>query len=118
MTATHSLRRDGRVTALRVRRACSLRSRLVGLIGRGALEPDQGLWITPCNSVHTCFMTFPIDVVFLDARLRVVRVRPALPPWRAAWGGWKARHALELAAGAARRTEIRVGVRLELADDE
>ena len=75
------------------------------------------MWITPCNSIHTFFMAFPIDVVFADAQGRVSRIRSRLGPWRLAWGGRGARHALELAAGAAEKASIRPGERLELAND-
>jgi uncharacterized membrane protein (UPF0127 family) len=85
-----------------------------GLLGRSGLEQKEGLLLKPCGSVHTLFMRFPIDVVFLDRDLSVVAVRPELVPWRTA----RARGAkvtLELAAGEAARLGIAPGVRLRLA---
>jgi uncharacterized membrane protein (UPF0127 family) len=88
-------------------------SRLRGLLGRRGLEPDSGLLIEPCNSIHTLFMRFPIDAVFLDAELRVLRVRARMRPWRAA-GARGARAVLELAAGEAERCGVSPGERLYL----
>jgi uncharacterized protein len=85
-----------------------------GLLGRSGLERGEGLLLKPCGSVHTLFMRFPIDVVFLDRELSVLAVREAVPPWRTA----RARGAkvtLELAAGEATRLGIEPGVKLRLA---
>lgn len=86
-------------------------SRLRGLLGRRGLEPGHGLLLRPTNSVHTVFMRFPIDVVFLDADLHVLKVRSDLRPWRAA-ASRKARAVLEVAAGEAERRGITPGERL------
>ena len=56
--------------------------RRVGLLRHERLEPGGGLWITPCESVHTLFMKFPIDLVYLDKKRRVRKVRHAVKPWR------------------------------------
>jgi uncharacterized membrane protein (UPF0127 family) len=64
--------------------------------------------------VHTFFMRFPIDVVFLDRELSVVAVRPDLRPWRTA-GARGAKVSLELAAGEATRLGIAPGMKLQLA---
>lgn len=76
-------------------------SRLRGLMGRPPLQPGQGLWIRPCQQVHTQFMSAAIDVVFLDAEGRVLRVLPAMRPWRVSPFLRAAREVLELAAGEA-----------------
>lgn len=73
--------------------------RAKGLIGRDGLEPGKGLLITRCNCIHTFFMRFAIDAVFLDGEGRVVRVARNVRPWRMfVWGGWRARQVLETAA--------------------
>jgi uncharacterized membrane protein (UPF0127 family) len=82
-----------------------------GLLGRSELAPGEGLLIRPAPSVHTFFMRFPIDVVFLGGDLRVLRVRSDLRPWRMA-GQRGARAVLELPAGEADRRGIRPGDRL------
>ena len=89
-------------------------SRMRGLLGRSGLEQGEGLFLKPCGSVHTLFMRFPIDVVFLDRELSVLAVRPAVPPWRTA-GTRGAKVTLELAAGEAARLGIEPGVKLRLA---
>ena len=86
--------------------ADTARARLVGLLGRASLALGDGLVIEPCWSVHTCFMRFAIDVLFLDANGVVLRAVPALAPWRAASGGLKARRTVELPAGTIAREGI------------
>lgn len=63
--------------------ANSFWSRFRGLQLRAQLPSDCGIWLSPCSSIHTCFMRFPIDVVMLDAELTVLGVQPHLRPWRA-----------------------------------
>jgi uncharacterized membrane protein (UPF0127 family) len=83
-----------------------------GLLGRAALGAGAGMLFPGTGSVHTMFMRFPIDVVFLDAEMRVLAVREAVPAWRAVKErGAKA--ALELAAGEAARLGISPGEVLE-----
>jgi len=94
-----------------VRRTTSAFERMRGLLGHAPLALDHGLWIAPCNSVHTAFMGYAIDVVFLDRALTVVYIVAALTPWRSAWRV-RARSTLELAAGGAAAAELHVGQRL------
>ena len=68
-----------------------------GLIGRRGLAKGEGMLIMQCNCIHTCFMRFPIDAIFLDAEGRVVKQVRGIRPWRVwIWGGWRARMVLEL----------------------
>jgi uncharacterized protein len=92
-------------------------TRMRGLLGRRGLAEGEGLLLEPAGSIHTFFMRFPIDVVFLDREQRVVRVVPNLRPWRTA-GVRKARAVLELAAGEAARVGMTPGstLRLEVND--
>jgi hypothetical protein len=86
---------------LTVFRAESFGSRLFGLLARRRLSRGEALLLAPCASVHTCFMRYAIDVVFLNRRGRVLKVVERLPPWR--WTGCRGAHAtLELRAGQAR----------------
>jgi uncharacterized membrane protein (UPF0127 family)/CheY-like chemotaxis protein len=90
-------------------------SRMRGLLGRRQLPAGEGLLLEPAPAIHTAFMRFPIDVVFLDAYMRVIKVVEALPPWRSV----AARHAravLELTAGEAGRRGVTVGDRLDIQD--
>ena len=91
-----------------VRLAATTRARLRGLLGRP--PSPTPLLLVPARSVHTCGMRRPIDVVFLDADLRVVRVVAGLRPWRVA-GARNAVAALEMVAGS---SDLRPGDRLTL----
>jgi len=99
------------IEGLRVRIARSFAARLVGLLGRRALATDEALLLAPCNNVHTLFMRFVIDVVFLDREGTIVAIKPAVRPWRMAWAP-RAHSCLELAEGAAARLSLQVGQRL------
>lgn len=77
--------------------------RRTGLLKHERLEPGEGLWITPCESVHTFFMKFAIDLVYLDKRKQVRKVRHAVPPWRLS-ACLTAHSILELPAGTAHKT--------------
>lgn len=77
--------------------ARTLFARMRGLIGRSGLPPGAGLLILRCNAIHTFFMRFPIDAVFLDRNDQVVKVVRDIRPWHPfVWGGWRARKVLEL----------------------
>lgn len=91
----------GAVIASRVRVADTLKSRSVGLLNRASLDPDEGLLITPCDSIHTFFMRFPIDLLYLDEEFKVVKVVPNMGPSRMSFCLGKARHVLELKGGIA-----------------
>jgi uncharacterized protein len=86
-------------------------SRLKGLLGRSELRPGEGLLLRPASAIHTCFMRFPIDAVFLDGSLCVLGISDELRPWRAA-SRRGARAVLELPAGESARRGLEVGDRL------
>jgi uncharacterized protein len=85
--------------------------RMRGLLGRRTLHGDEGILLQPAPSIHTAFMRFPIDVVFLDRDLHVVKLVETLGPWRMA-SARRARAALEIAAGEAAARGVEVGDRL------
>jgi len=95
-----------------IRTADTFALRLLGLMFRTGLNEGEGLWIQPCQSVHTHFMRFPIDVIFVDRGHTVLHVIPALRPWRFSPIIRQGHAVLELPAGAARGT--RPGDRLAL----
>jgi uncharacterized membrane protein (UPF0127 family) len=97
------------VLAERVERAHRMRDRLRGLLGRAALGQGEALAIRPCASIHTLFMRFEIDAVFLDGRGRVVRALAGLRPWRATRFHLRAKQVVELPAGTLARTGTREG---------
>jgi uncharacterized membrane protein (UPF0127 family) len=75
-------RTRGTLLAARLEVADSGPARSKGLLGRAGLAAGQGLWIVPCESVHTFFMRFAIDLVYLDRKNRVRKVRSGVGPWR------------------------------------
>jgi uncharacterized protein len=107
-----SVERDqGGVICARCRLADTPWTRLRGLLGRRRLEADEGVLLRPVNAIHTMFMRFPIDVVFLDRAYEVVKVVADVRPWRFA-GARGAKIVLELPAGAAARIRLTPGERL------
>jgi uncharacterized membrane protein (UPF0127 family) len=104
---------DGRTVCERCVRAESPLKRMRGLLGRGSLAADEGLLLRPAGSIHTAFMRFAIDAVFVDGEGRVLQVVDSIPPWRTARAkGAKA--VVELPAGAAGRVQLAPGETLVL----
>ena len=104
-------REDGNIVCERCVLADTALTRMRGLLGRRSLPSGEGILLKPASSVHMAFMRFPIDAVFLDRELRVVKVADDLRPWRAA-GSRGAKAVLEIPAGEAGRRGVRVGDRL------
>ncbi len=94
--------------------AVNLWVRTVGLLGRRGLPADGGLWIRSCKSVHTFFMGFSIDVIYLAADYTVVKTCKGLKPFRFSMGGRRANSVLELPAGSIDRCRVAVGQKLEV----
>ncbi len=99
----------GTVLATAAWRAANPWTRTVGLLGRAGLAPGEALHIVPCQSVHTWFMRFAIDVLYLDRAGRVVKPVPNLRPFRYSWGGRRAHSVLELPAGTIASTGTAAG---------
>jgi uncharacterized membrane protein (UPF0127 family) len=92
--------------------------RMVGLLDRAHLDPEEGLWIKPCSGVHTLGMRFPIDVVGLDTDLRVVRLWPFLKAHRITAIVLAVRTVLELAPGRIVHCGLRLGDHLHIRESE
>ena len=87
------------INGVRAKVAKTFWQRFKGLMGRKALHKGEGMLILKCNSIHTCFMRFPIDATFLDRDDNVVKIVRNIRPWRlCVWGGWRAVKVLETAA--------------------
>lgn len=89
-------------------------TRLAGLMGKKLLPKGHGLWITPCNGVHSCFMRFEFDAVFVNAQGEVLHVIEAMKPWGLSPMIKGARAVLELPAGAAAQAGVETGHKLQL----
>lgn len=103
---------EGSTHAIDLRRADHFWARMKGLLGVRGLAPASALLLEPCSAVHTCFMRFSIDAIFICAKGEVLAVYEHLAPYRAA-SHRHARYCLELAAGGATRLNIRPGITLE-----
>lgn len=104
-------REDGTVVCQRCTVADRMFSRMKGLLGRKSLAEGEGILIRPAPSIHTFFMRFPIDVVFLSKEGEVLKVAENVRPWRAR--SCRGAHSvLELSAGETQRRGIAVGQRL------
>src|SRR5574339_222248 len=104
-------REDGRVVAESVVVADSTGRRLRGLLGKKDLPSGHGVLLRPAWSIHTAFMRFPIDVVFLDADQVVIKIERNMGPWRTL-SCRGAREVVELAAGECERRGLEVGERV------
>src|SRR5436305_11365672 len=91
-------------------------TRMKGLLGRKDLPRGEGILLRPASSVHTGFMHFPIDVVFLDRENRVLKIAQAVAPWKAA-AAKGAKAAVELPAGESERRGLDVGEKLYVGDE-
>jgi len=113
VTTVRVVAADGSVVCERCTVASNALSRMRGLLGRSTLAGDEGILLRPASSVHTAFMRFPIDVVFVDRDLVVLKVAPELAPWKAA-GCRGAKAVFELRAGEAARRGVVQGSSLRL----
>ncbi len=107
----------GTVLASRLEVSDSGPKRNKGLLGREELAPGEGLWIVPCESVHTFFMRFAIDLVYLDRKNKIKKVRSAVGPWRLS-ACLTAHSVLELPAGTIKATQTQRGDVLEFLQAE
>ena len=97
----------------RTRVANTMVTRFVGLLSSKGLAEGEGLWIEPCNTIHTWFMKFTIDAVFLDKQGNVVKIAPRMKPWKLTSIARKARGVLELPEGMIEKTGTQVGDQVE-----
>lgn len=100
--------------AFKVKVADSLLGRLVGLLGKRSLKPESGVWIIPCNSIHTIGMLFTIDVILVDRNLRVVGLRELVRPFSIAGPNFRAESVIELPAHTIFKSGTEIGDQLEI----
>jgi uncharacterized membrane protein (UPF0127 family) len=104
--------RNGIVVAQHTRYADSWLKRLVGLLSESSLEKGHGLWLLPCNSIHTIGMRFPIDVVFLDKDNQIKKLTSTLRPFRLCRSVKGTHSVLELPSGTITTAGLRQGDKL------
>lgn len=92
--------------------ATSFFQRAKGLLGRKSLAENQGLWIKPGNNIHTFFMKFNIDCIFVDKNLVVQKIKADMGPFRIAGPHWKTTSVIEVKAGTAAQWNIIEGDQL------
>ena len=103
--------------ATNVEIADSGKRRSRGLLGRKGLAAGEGLWIVPCEAVHTFGMQFSIDLVYLDREYRIRKIRRNVPPWRLS-ACLRAHSVIELAAGSVRESDAQPGDIVEISSFE
>lgn len=87
--------------------------RFKGLMMRKEMPPGQALFLHETNSIHMCFMRFPIDAVYVDKQKSIVKIVRNLPPWTGISACLKANSVLEMKAGEAERLGLAVGMQWE-----
>ena len=93
--------------------AKTFKKRLIGLIGTSPIE-SIALHIPRCNWVHTLFMSYPIDVIYLDKSMKICKIDRHLKPWRFAAPVLKAHSVVELIAGSADKFKLKIGEELHV----
>ena len=107
--------RTGAVVADRLLPAFDSKTRRTGLLAHRSLPDGSAMIIAPTNAIHTFFMKFAIDVLFVSRDGVVVKTRSALAPWRLS-AAWHAHAVIELSAGALERSVVHTGDRLRIRD--
>lgn len=108
------LAKNQTIIAQEIIEAHSFFARGRGLLGRKSLSNTSTMWISPCNNIHTWFMQFPIDVVFVDKSLCVQAVIRELKPFRLVWPIWRAHSVFEFNGGALKTFDITRGDQLHV----
>lgn len=103
--------RTGSVVATSIEEAKGPWRSFRGLMLRKGLPDGHGMVFRPAKGIHTQFMRFPIDLIFLDKHNQVVKVRPSMRPWR--FDFTNAAAVIEMTGGAAAHTDIRPGDQLD-----
>jgi uncharacterized membrane protein (UPF0127 family) len=100
------------IADFRIEVASSFLERLIGLLGRRSLPENSGLLLIPCNNIHTAFMRFVIDAVFVDDDGIILSIVEKMAPYRMAYVR-HARSCLELSSGGAARLNLKVGQKID-----
>ena len=104
---------DNKLIAGNIKVAGSFMTRLIGLLGKKTLAPGEGLLLTPCRQIHTWFMSFEIDVVFLDNNGQIMASIAGMKPGLASPRVKNCCRVLEMAAGSIAKHNLHIGTVLE-----
>lgn len=110
--------KDDEVLINLIETAFSLGARMRGLLGRKMLGHGVALYIKPCGSIHTFWMKFLLDVIFLDRDMRVVCINRDIPPFRMVIGGKHAASVIELESGWFDWGKLNVGDMVNIINNE
>ncbi len=91
----------------------TLWDRLIGLMFKKEIRGADGLMLDPCRSIHTFFMRYSLDVVFISSKNEIIKIIRDMKPWRLSWIYFRASKTLELPAGKLPK-DLSVGDRLEV----
>jgi uncharacterized membrane protein (UPF0127 family) len=100
--------------ATKVRKADNFLTRLIGLLKRTHLGPEEALWLMPSKGIHTIGMKFPIDVVFLNRDHQVLGLMSGLVPYRVSAVHLRGYSVLELPSGTIKKSRTEIGDKLEI----
>ena len=114
--ASSSDKNQAQLLVTDLKKAESILSRGIGLLRRKQIAKTEALWIKPGNNIHTFFMRFSIDCIFIDSKMRVQRVYANVKPFRFAGPVWKASSVIETAAGQCEVWQIKSGDQLYVVD--
>ncbi len=112
MSTPLSHKTTGKVIVNSVTKARTILERMVGLLGKKEIPNDFTLWISPCKSIHTFFMKFPIDVLFVDKQLCIVSLFNSVPPGKIIFGGFKSHSVFEMKANLLKQNQLKKGDQL------
>lgn len=92
----------------------SFLERAKGLLGRNSLELNETLWIKPCNNIHTFFMKFNIDCIFINRSMQIEKIYASVPPFRIIGPVWKSFSIIEAPAGFCEKWNLKKGDRIHV----
>lgn len=102
------------VVAASVQMADGIFTRLMGLMGKPGLPEGHGIWIVPCADIHSCFMRFEFDAIFVNKEGKVLHIEEKMKPWRISKFVKGGKAVLELDGGVIAKTGTEVGDIIEL----
>lgn len=109
-------KKNGKILASNLEIADNPFKRLTGLLGRKGLNKGEGLHIIPCGSIHSFFMKFRFDAVFINKKNEVVYLIEDMPAWRVSKICFSGYSVIELPSGTINETETNIGDVLEFED--